>query len=222
MILSNRFPNYILFDFDGTITTKDIAIQVLMEFADENWIKFDQMLDNSDISLEECMRLEYGMIKSGKNTILKFIEDKYVFREGFEEFVEFCNRSSIKTQIVSAGIDFVIDHILNIHDIKIDLKAIRAKARIDGMVLEFEEFKYPDSRDFKEDYIKELRSKGIINIIYVGDGSSDFHAAENADQVYCVSENKLEQYCIDNHINFRSFTSFKEIEDDIKNSLVTL
>lgn len=219
MILNNKIPNHFLIDFDGTITTEDVAFRVLDKFAGKGWRHFDELLDRGEMSLKECMVSQYGMIKSDKNKILEFIENNYSLRGGFEEFVATCINSSIPVQIVSAGIDFVINHILMIHGINIDLKAIKAQASEDGMKLKFQELKHPDSRDFKEDFIKTIRNKVETNIIYIGDGNTDFFAAENADLVYCVKNSRLENYCIENIINYRSFTSFLEIENDIRNSL---
>ena len=134
-------------------------------------------------------------------------------RGGFEEFVATCAKSSIPVQIVSAGIDFVLNHILMKHGINIELKAIKALASEDGMKLNFQKLNYSDSRDFKEDFIKTIRNKEETNIIYVGDGNTDFFAAENADLVYCVKNSRLEKFCMENTINFRSFTKFFEIMD---------
>jgi HAD superfamily phosphoserine phosphatase-like hydrolase len=219
MILSKSIPNYILLDFDGTITMEDVAIQVLDQFAGLEWRQFDELLDRGQISLEECMRSQYGMIKSDEDKILEFIETKFILRDGFEDFIQTCDKLSIPVHVVSAGIDFVINHILRIHDIRIKLKAIKTQASVEGMKLEFNKLKYSGSRDFKEDYIKELRSYGEINIIYVGDGNTDFYAAENADIVYCVKGSRLETYCIEKKIILKSFSNFMEIENQITDSI---
>jgi len=119
----------ILCDFDGTITLEDTCVKILRQFVEENWEQYDTLLENGQISLHDCMQVQFGMIKAAKSSIVESL-GHIPLREGFGEFVQFCNSQRIPLIIVSAGLDFVIEAVLNLHHITLPI--IAAKTSFDN------------------------------------------------------------------------------------------
>jgi len=198
----------ILCDFDGTITLEDTCEKILQRFVERNWQKYDLALEKGTISLHECMQVQFGMIKADKASIVEFVRPVSL-REGFVEFVKFCKTREIPLIIVSAGLDFVIESILNLH--RITLPIIAARTSFDnGILLTFPPLHYSDSIDFKADLVRYYKNQQK-QVIFIGDGASDLHGALAADVVYSVKEKYLStQIGID-------FSDFSELRDTLRN-----
>ena len=106
----------ILCDFDGTITLEDSSVKILEQFVEEDWEQYDSLLENGKISLHECMQIQFGMIKAEKSSIVESL-NHISLREGFKEFVQFCTSQRIPLIVVSAGLDFVIETVLSLHNL---------------------------------------------------------------------------------------------------------
>lgn len=196
----------VLCDFDGTITLEDTCEKILKQFVKRNWQQYDLALEKGTLSLHECMQVQFGMIKAEKSTIVEFVRHMSL-REGFVEFVHFCKTLEIPIVVVSAGLDFVIESILNLH--RITLPIIAAKTSFDnGILLTFPPLHYLDSIDFKADLVRFYKNQQK-QVIFIGDGASDLHGALAADIVYSVKEKFLStQIGID-------FSEFSELRDSI-------
>ena len=80
----------VLCDFDGTIAEIDTAVIVFNKFIDGNWRSFNEQLDRGEITLEQCMREQFSMIKAPKSVILDELDLDVAFRPGFEGLVQYC------------------------------------------------------------------------------------------------------------------------------------
>lgn len=56
-------------------------------------------------------------------------------------------------------------------------------------------------------------------IIFVGDGVSDLPAAREADVIFARRGLRLEEYCIENGIDYKPYDSFEDIEKYLKSIL---
>ncbi len=101
----------VLCDFDGTIAEIDTAVIVFNRFIDGNWKIHNERLDRGEISLEQCMRDQFRMIKTPKSVILEELDLDIASRPGFDELVQYCRDNQILFEIVSAGLDFVFHHL---------------------------------------------------------------------------------------------------------------
>lgn len=79
----------LLSDFDRTITKLDTAVIVFNKFINGNWRIYNEQLDRGEITLEQCMREQFSMIKAPKSVILNELKLDAAFRPGFEELVHF-------------------------------------------------------------------------------------------------------------------------------------
>ena len=64
----------LLSDFDGTIVDVDTALYLLTEFAEGDWRKVISKYVKGEISLQECMSIQYSMLKNSRSLKLRFLK----------------------------------------------------------------------------------------------------------------------------------------------------
>jgi 2-hydroxy-3-keto-5-methylthiopentenyl-1-phosphate phosphatase len=207
----------VLSDFDGTIIGIDTTVIVFNKFINGNWRIYNEQLDRGEITLEQCMREQFSMIKASKSVILNELELNAAFRPGFEELVHFCKDNQVPFEIVSAGLDFVISHLLEVRglDSIIKIRAARTRFTRDGIEMNSIEFHNSNSIDFKEDLVNYYKNRGYF-VLFIGDGMSDKGAARSADYVFVIKGSRLAEFCKKEGINHQEMSDFKEVIARIK------
>ena len=97
------------------------------------------------------------------------------------------------------------------------LETYTAKTSIDSgvMKLTFPKLIYDDSVNFKEDLLIKYQKKGF-RVIYMGDGVSDYPAAEEADLLYTIKDSRLAQMCSEAGISHTEIVDFREVIDSLE------
>ena len=202
----------ILCDFDGTITTTDTCVHVLSHFADGDWKAYDDKLHEGKIELEECMRLQFQMVKTHRREILRHLQEIVSFRDGFIDFVDICLKNNFSFIVISGGLDFVIRHFLSLQGLgSIEVISGKTSIRDNGIEFEFPKKRFDDSADFKADFVRYQKKLGF-KVVYIGDGLSDFQAVREADVVFVVKSSRLADWCREQNMAYIEFTSFGEIQ----------
>lgn len=98
----------VLCDFDGTAVDIDTCVFILSKFAEAEWKIFDTQFEKGEITLEECLRKQFSLVKAPKAIILEETERVMSARLNFEKLIEYCREHKISLILVSAGLDFVI------------------------------------------------------------------------------------------------------------------
>jgi 2-hydroxy-3-keto-5-methylthiopentenyl-1-phosphate phosphatase len=202
----------ILIDFDGTIINEDSVVLILEQFASGNWRKYDDLLLADEITLEECLKKQFATVTESEEEIIAFLQSKIVFRVGFPEFIAKCTKNKIPLLIVSAGIDFVIKYSLtSISNASVPLVTAKITSHSAGYAFNFPPLKYPKSKNFKEDLVKQYK-RNNYQVTFIGDGIGDYYAIKGADYGYVVSHSELEGLCKRKNVPYISFNTFEEIE----------
>ncbi len=209
-----------LLDFDGTITMRDSSELVLRRFADERWLIYDDMMDRGEIGLEDCMKLQFALVHERPESIIAYLENNVEAREGLSDFLHFVGKGGGDICIVSAGLDFFIEHFMKTNFGEFELKKTTGKAVWnDGAIrFTFPSIKNPGALDFKQDAVLEAR-KRHDKVIYIGDGSSDYNAARSSDHTYAVKGSRLAAMCSRESLPHSTFSRFSELEDDVRKYL---
>jgi 2-hydroxy-3-keto-5-methylthiopentenyl-1-phosphate phosphatase len=208
----------IVCDFDGTITTVDTAELALRKFAAGKWEVFDVMLGEGKMTLEDCMINQFKLIKAPKDDIIRMLDAAVGLRHGIAELIEFCKAKDIEFTIVSAGLDFYIDHTIAKSGWTNVKRVSGTTSMNDGISIEFPKHKFADSKTFKEDYVKLLKEMKK-DVWYFGDGTSDREGALAADIVFSVTGSKLSKIMDEKGKIHRDFQDFSEVLTILKNSL---
>lgn len=192
----------------------DISILVLEQFAEGNWRQYEDLLEEGKITVEECLALQFKLVKTSREMIIEYIEDKIEIRPGFIEFVDFCFQNEIELRIVSAGLDFVIENVQK--HLNTDLLVIVPTTQFK----EYLTFTFPirnnhGVEDFKADEVTKWNKHGY-DVIFIGDGGSDYFGSLHSKYVYAVKGRSLECFLQKNgRNNVTSFTNFEQIIQDI-------
>lgn len=204
----------IISDFDGTIVTIDTVEYLLARYANGDWRRYDDLYERGEISLEECLRRQYRMIKEPKQKLIEAIDGVAMFRAGFEELLAFSREKAIPFTIVSAGLDFVIDHLLSRKDFRgrIVVLAPKSKPTSRGITLDFSGLPRGDSSNFKSVFAKSIKARGT-GIAYIGDGFSDFEAVKLADARFAVKGSRLAEQCRKDGIECHEIIGLEEVVD---------
>jgi 2-hydroxy-3-keto-5-methylthiopentenyl-1-phosphate phosphatase len=207
----------VMCDFDGTVTSFDTADYVLRRFAEGDWERYDRLLGQGKISLEECMVRQFELVHVPEATIIEELEKVACIRPNFPELVHFCHREGIPFYIVSAGLDFVIYHYLDKMGLRPLIKMHSGTSFFDGKKINFS---FPrivnlEAQSFKDDLVKSYQRRGV-NVTYIGDGLSDLMASKLADTRFAVSGMRLERTLIEEGLTFEPFVDFADVERGLK------
>ena len=204
----------LLCDFDGTITNLDTALFLLEKFVEGDWRMFDVQYRTGKITLEECIQEQYSMFDVPKHLMLKELEKAVSFRSNFNKLIDYCRIQNIPFIIVSAGLDFVINHFLNQKGLANSIKVHSVKTTIteNGIKLAFPKLFDKDSTDFKDDLVRYYKKNGS-HVIYIGDGTSDYQAIKNADYRFSIKNSRLAELCRKNKISHQEIDDFQEVID---------
>jgi 2,3-diketo-5-methylthio-1-phosphopentane phosphatase len=207
----------VLCDFDGTTTDVDTAEFVLRTFARGDWRTTEVLFEKGKITLEECLRKQFSLVRASREQILSALEGVATLRPGFEEFARYCKDRGIPLVIVSAGLDFVIKHFLEVKNLKNLATVYVSKSRIsaDGIEFKFPRRYYRASIDFKHDLVRQYKSQGL-RVIFIGDGYADFAAAKEANLAFAIKGSRLEASCEKEKIPFIGISSFREALESIR------
>ena len=211
-------PLCIACDFDGTITTVDTAELTLRKFAAGKWEPFDVLLGEGIISLEECMISQFKLITASKEDIIRMLDGAVGLRPGIAELIEFCKIKNIEFTILSAGLDFYIDHIIAKYGWNNVVRVSGTTNMADGITVEFPKHRFADSKTFKEDFVK-VQKEMKKDVWYFGDGTSDREGALAADMVFTVAGSRLSEIMDAKGKIHRDFQDFVEVLTILKNSL---
>jgi len=210
----------VLSDFDGTVTLNDTFQNVLEKFSHGDWRAVDDQYVKGEITLEECLRRQGGMVRASKPQILKELDQVTKFRPGFNNLTEYCKTNRYPLILVSAGLDFVIKHFLtreNLMD-KVQLSAAVAKCTPTGIKFDFLKLKDNRSMNFKDDAVRYYKTRADT-VAYIGDGRWDLHALRNADLRFAIKNSKLSELCKEQEIQATIVSDFKEIVISLKREM---
>ena len=178
-------------DFDGTITEEDVSYLILDAFADVSWrqILEDYMVGMIPVGIFSIR--SFATVKADRQTLTDFVlkNDRVRARPGFVELLNYCSRKGFKFVIVSNGLNFYIDIILENMGIKgIEVFAAQSQFGPEGMKIQYIG---PDGSQmvagFKEAYTELLVKRGY-SVVYVGNGISDIYPAKWASHVFATGD----------------------------------
>jgi len=210
MNLSKAKKTLIQCDFDGTITTEDVSFILLDTFANGDWRPLLREYKAGKISVGRLNTEAFAMVNADKQDLLKAISGRIKVRDGFHKLVAYCRQRGFRLVIVSNGLDFYIKAILSEVGLE-DIPVSAAQTRFFPQGLQVQ-YVGPDGvylqDGFKEAHVTSFLRSGY-QIIYVGDGISDFPAAKRCHHVFATGE--LLTCCKEANLECNAFTDFNTI-----------
>lgn len=199
-------------DFDGTITKKDLGDEVFKVFGRfEPW---HTKLVSGEINITQYWHSIFGTLKPGISA-----EDIREFALGYEtdayfrQFAEFCRTNDIELSIVSDGYDSYIYPVLE----SIGLAGI--KVFCNKMIFRGNETPvpvFPMASESCRCLCASCKRNALLMdtpddavIVFIGDGYSDFCAAEHSDIVF--AKKNLAAHCNKYRIPHYPFSTFFDV-----------
>jgi 2-hydroxy-3-keto-5-methylthiopentenyl-1-phosphate phosphatase len=199
-------------DFDGTITEEDVSFLLLDTYAGSKWRELWQDYMAGRIPVGTFNKKVFAMVKADrqKMTDLVLNSDRVKIRHGFNEMLKYCSRRDFEFSIVSNGLTFYIEAILeNLGIDSIEVFAAQNQFSPDGMLVEYIGPDGTSMEDgFKEAYTKLLVNRGY-SVVYLGNGVSDIYPARRASKVFATGD--LLQRCRDEELECTPFNDFYDV-----------
>ena len=204
-------------DFDGTITEEDVSFLLLDTYVGSEWRDMLTEYMEGRIPVGTFNKRVFGMMKADRQTMLDLVfnSDRVKVRPGFRELLDYCSRRGFKVIIVSNGLDFYIEAILEDMGISgIDVYAAQSRFNSDGMTVKYVG---PDGYEmeagFKEAYTGLLEKKGY-SIVYVGNGISDIFSSRRAVKVFATGD--LLERCREEKLECTPFNDFYDVASGLE------
>ncbi len=207
----------VLCDFDGTIVEIDTAVFVLDKFSHRDWRAFGKQYDRGQITLEDCLRKQFSMVMATREEILNELDRVVNFRPNFERLIRYCWKKSIPFVIVSAGLDFVINHFLRQKRWEELVETFMPKTKFgaNGVSFIFPRLLDKTSVNFKQDLVRNFRAQGK-KVIYIGDGTADYPAAISADYRFAVKGSRLAELFENHRAGCVAIRDFMRVTETIR------
>lgn len=204
-------------DFDGTITKEDVSFLILDTFVGDVWREMLTEYIEGRIPVGAFNKKVFAMVKADRQTQLDVIfhSDRVKIRPGLRELVDFCAQQGYRFIIVSNGLTFYIEALLERQGIKnVEVFAATNDFRPEGMIARYIG---PDGREmdagFKEAYTRLLINDGY-EVAYVGNGISDIYPSRLAVKVFATGD--LLRKCEEEKLDFTPFDSLYDVVRGLK------
>ncbi|WP_334327693.1 MtnX-like HAD-IB family phosphatase [Gilliamella apicola] len=206
----------VLCDFDGTISVKDVTDTLLSYFGQDGCDELEELWVNGKIGSQECMSKQIALIDASLEEVNQVLS-KIEIDPMFKSFINYTQQNNIPVHVVSDGLDYAIQFVLKRHGIE-NLPIFANKLLHDNARSWRLEFPYANKDCIKQsgnckcNHVK--KQQYFPQILYVGDGTSDYCVSHNVDYVF--AKDKLVNYCEKNKIMHCAINSFADVTKALK------
>ena len=211
----------VLSDFDGTVTLNDTFQNIVEKFGQGDWRSVDDQYVKGEITLEECLRRQGGMVRASKSQLLDELDQVTKFRPGFDNLAEYCKTNYYYPLVlVSAGLDFVIKYFLTRENLMDKVELFAAVAKCTPMGIKFDFLKLRDNRSMSfKDYTVRYYKTRADTVAYIGVGRWDLQALRNADLRFAIKNSTLAELCEEQEIQTTIVADFTEVVTSLQKEM---
>ena len=209
-------------DFDGTITKTDNIVSLMMHFVPEESEKIAKAIMANTISFKDGVSAMFELLSTHqKDEIIHYLLQTAEIREGFTEFVQFAHIHAIPFYVVSGGVDFFIEPMLEKYGPFSGVYCNHGDFTGPQIQLSYphtcdeecEKFEVQGCGCCKPSVMRNVSQEGQFKIV-IGDSVSDFEAAKQADLV--LARDHLLDRCEELQIPYKPFETFYDCIDALK------
>jgi 2-hydroxy-3-keto-5-methylthiopentenyl-1-phosphate phosphatase len=170
----------LVLDWDGTVTERDTLDLVLREFGDDEiYDRVEAELDRGTMTLNDVIAAEFATVTAPLDEVVGFVVEHTRVRPGFAELAR-----ARRPLVVSSGFLELIEPVLTREGVldAVELRANRVVAGPDGWRVRFRVSEECEA-------CGEPCKRGDLpegEVVYAGDGHSDYCAALAADRVFAL------------------------------------
>ena len=208
---SARLVPAVLVDFDDTAAEQNVASLLLERFGDPSWQEVRERFRSGELTLKEYQEITFRNILADRAVMQDYVKEHANFRPYFREVWTYCVAHQLPMAIVSQGLDFYIQALLEKEGLsQIPVYSVHTKFTPQGIIYQYY-YTFPGHE-------REGNSKGLVvdtfkerghYIIYAGDGVSDLEAAPKADLLF--AHRTLAEECRRREIPYSPFEDFQAV-----------
>ena len=193
----------LVLDFDGTVTERDTLDLVLSAFGDQEiYGRVEGELEAGQMTLNEVIAAEFATVTAPLDEAVAYVVEHARVRPGFAELAR-----ARHPLIVSSGFHELIEPLLEREGVlgEVELRANRVDARPDGWRVIFR------GLDTCHECGEPCKRGDLPDgeVVYAGDGYSDYCAALAADRVYATGS--LARYLDERGLAYEPLTDFRAL-----------
>ena len=208
-------------DFDGTITDSDNIVSIMKHFSPAGWKTLVDQVLSQTVSISAGVGEMFSLLDSSlKEEIIDYVKKTANIRPGFAEFVRFTKEQGIPFYIVSGGMDFFIEPLLNG---LVDEELVfcnRAHFDQEKIIIEWphscDDLCKEDCGCCKPSVMRKVSNPDQYKVV-IGDSVTDFAAAKQAELV--IARDRLLKKCIAEGIRHEPFDNFYQVIDILEKHL---
>lgn len=201
----------ILCDFDGTISVDDVTDVLLERFSRPGWQELEEEWRTGRLSSRLCMQEQIALLDVSKEELDAQIDELRI-DPAFPAFVSAARDAGCALSIVSDGLDYAIRRILGRHgltDIPIHANhLIQTGPRSWRLESPFADKSCRVDSGTCKCVCAQKAQATRKHVMLVGDGASDFCAAEQVDFVF--AKYRLNEHCRAKDIHHVSIVGFAD------------
>ena len=204
-------PPAVLVDFDDTAAEQNVAELLLRRFGDPTWQDVRARLHSGELTLNQYQEIAFRNIQAGRSAMQDYVKRNATLRPFFGDLWLYCRSHGIPLAIVSAGLDFYIEALMEQEGFpQVPVFAVNTRFMPEGITFEY--------RHARPGHENQGISKGLVVdryreagrfVFYAGDGRSDFEAAFRADLVF--AHRTLAEECARANMPYQPFTDFQGV-----------
>ena len=220
-----KTPPAVLCDFDDTTAVENVA-QLLLEHFCENGTRHHlrRQLQERTISLKDYQERAFSSTPASKEAMKAVVQAKATLRPHFKELWGYCQSRAIPLAIVTVGLDFYVDALLEREGLEeVPRYAVKTTFTSEGIVYEYPHTWDGSGASSREEcqtwgtckcsVLGEYKRAGR-SIFYVGDGRSDLCPATIADRVF--AHGQLARLCCEGQVPYTQFRDFQDVIHALK------
>jgi len=198
MTSSNPAKLAVLCDFDGTITIGQVLDILYNNFAGDCCEELNQRWIRGEISTVQEIEGCFASMNATRLEMEAALDREAKLDPAFPDLVQFCRRGGYPLAIVSDGLQWYIEYVLNKYGFSgLPIYANQIEFVPDGFHISMPWYnpETPKRGVSKPAILRRYKNEGYT-IVFIGDGLSDIEAVPFADIIY--ARQTLWEYCQEN------------------------
>ncbi|HLV09403.1 MAG TPA: MtnX-like HAD-IB family phosphatase, partial [Halanaerobiales bacterium] len=209
---------------DGTISWQDVNDELFNLYGDEKSPEIERKYVNRELSYKKAISRHYQRIRITEEQFKEFVYNKIELDPYFKPFYQKVIEKEFPFAIVSSGFENYIELLFQREGIQFKKEMLYANRLLfnsDKITPVFADDNEDCPKNIsacgncKYNIIKKYRKKGDY-LIYIGDGHTDFCAAEEVDLLFAKKGCSLYKHCQAYDIDNIGFKDYGQISEYLK------
>ncbi|MEE8442372.1 MAG: MtnX-like HAD-IB family phosphatase [Dehalococcoidia bacterium] len=201
----------VLCDFDDTVAQGNMAHLVLDRFGDGSWREVRRRYMEGSIPPEEYFERPFTEMRATREEMKAHVRENGRINDGFADLARYCQRKNIDIAIVSLGLDFYVQALLEQQQLDwVPIYAVGTRFTSKGIQFDFPHAIQDCGRwgICKCLVVQKYRDQGR-RVVFVGDGRNDLCPARMADVVF--ARDQLVDLCRQDGVPYHELRDFNDV-----------